>query len=133
MPLDLTTIATRFICIKFVPGLCSVSFSGRNNVSIKSNVLENGVKLSAWVDYNAVSKRLNVKLTKLGDPKPVESLISHNIDMRDIFKGEEVIASLALSNSKDHEESSTRFWSVFAGDSEKMIRGEEVLYEEFVN
>ncbi|KAK1409399.1 hypothetical protein QVD17_35925 [Tagetes erecta] len=133
-----TTNVTRFIRVEFHPKLCSVSCPRvRNNVSKNSNVLKHGVKLSAWVDYSAISKRLDVKLSKLGDPKPVKSLISYRIDLGDVFKGEKVFAGLALSTAKDHEQimpaSSTRFWFDFVGDSEKTIRGEETLFKESVN
>lgn len=131
------TNATRFIRIEFVPSLCSVSYSGVKNVSKNSNVLKRGVKLSAWVDYSSVSKLLDVKLTNSGDPKPVEPLISYSVDLGDVFKGEKVLAGLALSNANDHQQlmptSSTHLWFVFTGDSGKTIKGEEALFGESVN
>ncbi|KAK1409398.1 hypothetical protein QVD17_35924 [Tagetes erecta] len=129
--------ANRFLGTEFYANSCTISYSTVSNISKYSNVLKNGVNLSAWVDYGAISKRLDVKLSKVGDHKPVEPLISYGIDLEEIFKGEEVLVALASSNATDHEQLTSAYewnmWSSYDRDSRKALTGEEYFFGESEN
>ncbi|XP_076954677.1 uncharacterized protein LOC143629238 [Bidens hawaiensis] len=92
--------AHHFLGIKFYAYVCEISYSGVTNVSKTSNVLKGGVNLSSWIEYQPTSKRLEVRLSKVGDPKPVEPLVSVLVDLGEILKGEKVMLGRASSNEK---------------------------------
>ncbi|KHN17863.1 L-type lectin-domain containing receptor kinase S.4 [Glycine soja] len=68
------------------------------NVSDLNLVLNNGEKLQAWVDYEASSKVLEVRLSKWGEQKPSDPIVSHDIDFSKIWGKNPVIAALSSSN-----------------------------------
>ncbi|KAL2990906.1 hypothetical protein AAZX31_11G229600 [Glycine max] len=68
------------------------------NVSDLDLVLNNGEKLQAWVDYEASSKVLEVRLSKWGEQKPSDPIVSHDIDFSKIWGKNPVIAALSSSN-----------------------------------
>lgn len=75
----------------YVVSFVSVKVS---NVSSVKLVLDRGDKLQAWIDYEASSKRLEVRLSKLGHIKPVGPVLSYSIDMALIWKEDEVLVGL---------------------------------------
>ncbi|KAJ9539913.1 hypothetical protein OSB04_026419 [Centaurea solstitialis] len=95
--------ANRFLGIEFDPNICTISSSRVSNVSRISHLLSNGVNLSSWINYHAILKRIDVRLSKLGDPRPVETLISYRVDLGKMWGGEEVLLGLASSGNGDHE------------------------------
>lgn len=68
------------------------------NVSESNLVLNNGEKLKAWVDYEAGSQRLEVRLNKLNEPKSINPIVSHTIDLFKIWGSEPVFMGLSSSN-----------------------------------
>ncbi|KAI3474804.1 hypothetical protein Pfo_030063 [Paulownia fortunei] len=48
-----------------------------SNVSSINLVLNSGEKLQAWIDYEASSKRFEVRLSKFGDNRPLDPLLSY--------------------------------------------------------
>ncbi|XP_076911402.1 uncharacterized protein LOC143569343 [Bidens hawaiensis] len=95
--------AYQFLDIKFYANVCTISSSNVTNVSKISNVMnvmKNEANLSSLIEYEPVSKRIEIRLTKLGDPNPVEPLISVLVDLGEILKGKEVMLGLASSNEK---------------------------------
>ncbi|XP_076882999.1 uncharacterized protein LOC143531627 [Bidens hawaiensis] len=105
--------AHQFVGVKFYANACKLSSFGVTIVSKISNVLKNEVNLSSWIEYQPISKRLEVWLSKVGDPKPVEPLISVRVDLVDILKGEEVMLGSA-SSSKRADYIMGCFWGLFA-------------------
>lgn len=57
-------------------------------------------KLQSWIDYEASSKRFEVRLCKLGRKRSYNPLISHPIDLSKIWKDEEVFVGISLSSGK---------------------------------
>ncbi|GFZ14957.1 hypothetical protein Acr_24g0011470 [Actinidia rufa] len=53
------------------------------NVSSLNLVLNSGMKLRSWVDYDASSKRLEVRLGEMGNPRPFDPLMGFPIDLSD--------------------------------------------------
>ncbi|XP_076920395.1 uncharacterized protein LOC143581512 [Bidens hawaiensis] len=73
--------------------------------------LKTGVKLTAWVDYIAILKRVDVRVTEFGHPKPVEPLVSYRVDLGEMLKGEEVLLGLVSDNEEREEIASVYSWS----------------------
>ncbi|KAI3748793.1 hypothetical protein L6452_12136 [Arctium lappa] len=101
----------RFLGIEFDVDVCKISSSRVSNVSKINHVLKGGVKLSSWIDYHAILKRVDVRLSKLGDPTPVEPLISYRIDLGEMWKGEKVLLGLASSNGNHEQTTNTNVYS----------------------
>ncbi|KAJ0088509.1 hypothetical protein Patl1_31738 [Pistacia atlantica] len=70
-----------------VGSLSSVKVS---NVSSHNMWLNSGKKFTSWIDYEASSKRLEVRLSHFGDSKPVDPLLSYPIDLSKVWNNEEV-------------------------------------------
>ncbi|KAL3826076.1 hypothetical protein ACJIZ3_022105 [Penstemon smallii] len=71
-----------------------------SNVSSINLVLNSGEKLQAWIDYEASSKRFEVRLSKLGENRPVAPLLSYSIDLSKMWKRENVTVGFSSSSTK---------------------------------
>lgn len=80
------------------------------NVSKINLVLNSGEKLQAWIDYEASSKRVEIRLSKLGETKPIYPLLSCPIDLSHIWKDEEVLVGLSSSNGKSLQKCDLYSW-----------------------
>ncbi|XP_016455271.2 lectin-like protein At3g16530 [Nicotiana tabacum] len=72
----------------------SVKVSNLSSVKLRLN---SGEKLQSWIDYEASSKRLEVRLSKLGDIRPLNPLVSCPIDLSRMWKEEELYVGLSSS------------------------------------
>ncbi|GFY83718.1 concanavalin A-like lectin family protein [Actinidia rufa] len=81
------------------------------NVSSINLVLNSGKKLQAWIDYEAGSKRLEVRLSKLGEARPVDPLLLCPIDLSHIWKEEEVFVGLSSSSGNSSQRCNVYSWS----------------------
>ncbi|GAU40082.1 hypothetical protein TSUD_151260 [Trifolium subterraneum] len=68
------------------------------NASASNLVLNNGEKLKSWIDYDAGSKLLEVRLSKLNENKSENPIVSHNIDLFKIWGDQSVFMGLSSSN-----------------------------------
>lgn len=84
------------------------------NVSKIKLVLNSGVKLHSWVDYDSSSKRLEVRLCKFGGARPFDPLLAYQIDLGEMWKGEDVLMGLSSSSGNSVEATSVYSWSVRA-------------------
>lgn len=76
-----------------------VGINVRSLVSAKArNLLNSGEKLLFWIDFEASSKRLEVRLSKFGDKKPVDSLLSYPIELSLMWNDKEAFVGLSCSN-----------------------------------
>ncbi|KAL8102267.1 lectin-like protein At1g53070 [Apium graveolens] len=82
-----------------------------SNVSLMKLVLNNGEKLQAWIDYEASSKKLEVRLSKVGHVRPVEPLLSYSIDVSKIWKEDEVFVGLSSSSGNSSQKCNVCSWS----------------------
>lgn len=87
-----------------------VSASVRN-LSSANLLLNSGVKLRSWIDYNANSKRLKVWLGKLESSRPNDPILSYPIDLSKMWKGEEVFVGISASSGNSSQTSSVYSWS----------------------
>ncbi|WOG92554.1 hypothetical protein DCAR_0311826 [Daucus carota subsp. sativus] len=81
-----------------------------SNVSSVKLVLNRGEKVQAWIDYEASSKRLEVRLSKLGQMKPVGPVLSYSIDMSLMWKEREVLVGLGLINGNSSQLCNVYSW-----------------------
>uniref|UniRef100_A0A5B6YVC8 Putative L-type lectin-domain containing receptor kinase VIII.2-like n=1 Tax=Davidia involucrata TaxID=16924 RepID=A0A5B6YVC8_DAVIN len=81
------------------------------NVSSINLVLNSGEKLQAWIDYEAGSKRLEVRLSKLGEMRPVDPLLSYPIDLPQMWKEEKVYMGLSSSSGNSSQKCNVYSWS----------------------
>ncbi|KAH6762734.1 hypothetical protein C2S52_020167 [Perilla frutescens var. hirtella] len=91
-----------------VGSLVSVKTS---NVSSIGLVLNSGVKLHSWVDYDSSSKRIEVRLSKFGSPRPYNPLMVHQVDLGEMWRNEEVIVGLSSSTGNSMQTSSVYTWN----------------------
>ncbi|CAL0308931.1 unnamed protein product [Lupinus luteus] len=73
------------------------------NVSSINLVLNSGEKLNAWVHYEYGSKSLQVWLSKEGETRPKNVIVSHKIDLFKIWGDQNVF--LGISSSSNHANS----------------------------
>nr|GMC97609.1 L-type lectin-domain containing receptor kinase VIII.2-like [Ipomoea batatas] len=67
------------------------------NVSSLNLELNSGEKLQSWIEYEASSKRLEVRLSKWGEIRPDYPLVSCFVDLSQMWKEDEVFVGLSTS------------------------------------
>lgn len=82
-----------------------------SNVSSINLVLNSGDKLHSWVDYDASSKRVEVRLSKFGRARPYDPLLVCQIDLGEIWRNEEVLVGLSSSSGNSMQTSSVYSWN----------------------
>ncbi|XP_057475920.1 L-type lectin-domain containing receptor kinase VIII.1-like [Actinidia eriantha] len=80
------------------------------NVSSLNLVLNSGMKLRSWVDYDASSKRLEVRLGEMGNPRPFDPLMGFPIDLSEMWRGEDVLVGISSSSGNSAQTSSVYSW-----------------------
>ncbi|KAI3447744.1 hypothetical protein Pfo_004409 [Paulownia fortunei] len=91
-----------------VDSLVSVKVSNVSSINLKLN---SGEKLQAWIDYEASSKRFEVRLNKLGDNRPVDPLLSYPIDLSIMWKDKAVTVGLSSSSGNSSQKCNVYSWS----------------------
>ncbi|OWM70001.1 lectin-like protein [Punica granatum] len=82
-----------------------------SNVSSMNLMLNSGEKLRSWIDYDASSKRIEVRLGRFGEPRPYNPLVAHLVDLSKIWNDEEdVLIGLSSSNGNSVQTSSIYSW-----------------------
>ncbi|XP_021289211.1 L-type lectin-domain containing receptor kinase VIII.2 [Herrania umbratica] len=74
-----------------------VSVKARN-LSSANLVLNNGEKLHSWIDYEASSKRLEIRLNQSSSTRPEDPLLSYSIDLSKLWNDEDLFVGLSSSN-----------------------------------
>ncbi|XP_074317208.1 L-type lectin-domain containing receptor kinase VIII.1-like [Silene latifolia] len=87
----------------------AAGLSGNHVVSIKGK--NSGEKLQCWIDFEASSKRMEVRISKLGEKRPVSPTMSHQIDLCSIYKNQEVFIGLASANGNAKQLCRLYSWS----------------------
>ncbi|KAL2928048.1 putative L-type lectin-domain containing receptor kinase S.7 [Bienertia sinuspersici] len=85
--------------------------SDNSDVSSIGLLLNGGVPLKSWIDYEASSKRLEIRLAESGSEKPNQPLISHFIDLSEMWGDKEVLVGISSSNGNSKQVSSLSSWS----------------------
>ncbi|KAM5556582.1 L-type lectin-domain containing receptor kinase VIII.1-like [Rosa sericea] len=81
------------------------------NVTALNLVLNSGEKMKSWIDYDASSKRLEIRLSKMGEPRPYNPVVAHGIDLLAMWKDKDVYVGISSSNSNG---SSSQISSVYS-------------------
>lgn len=81
-----------------------------SNVSSIKLVLNNGIKLRSWIDYDSSSKRLEVRLSRFGDPRPYNPLLVYQVDLGEMWRNEEVLVGLSSSTGDSLQISRVYSW-----------------------
>ncbi|KAL6554666.1 hypothetical protein OROHE_007405 [Orobanche hederae] len=82
-----------------------------SNVSSINLVLNSGLKLHSWVDYDSNSKRIEVRLGKFGIARPYDPLLVYRVDLGEMWRNEEVLVGLSSSSGKSMQISSVYSWN----------------------
>ncbi|KAK9283455.1 hypothetical protein L1049_011699 [Liquidambar formosana] len=97
-----------------------------SNVSSLNLVLNSGVKLRSWIDYDAGSKRLEVRLNELGSARPSDPLLTHSIDLSEMWKEEEVFVGISSSSGDSLQASSVYSWQFRAREVPNWLHSQPV-------
>jgi hypothetical protein len=82
-----------------------------SNVSSINLVLNSGKKLQAWIDYEAGSNRIEVRLSKLGKERPVSPLLFYPVNLSRMWNEEQVFVGLSSSNKNSSQKIEVYSWS----------------------
>ncbi|XP_042056249.1 L-type lectin-domain containing receptor kinase IV.2-like [Salvia splendens] len=74
-----------------------------SNVSSFNLVLNGGEKLQAWVDYEASSKRFEVRLNKFGLSRLIDPLLTYSIDLSKMWGSENVVVGFSSSSANSSQ------------------------------
>lgn len=85
--------------------------SDSSDVSSIGLMLNGGVPLKSWIDYEASSKRLEVRLAESGNERPNQPLISYYIDFSEMWGDKEILVGISSSNGNSRQVSSLSSWS----------------------
>lgn len=88
----------------------AVSARVNNASTIKLN-LTSGNTTNAWIDYEAGSKRLEVRLSQLGELRPADPLLWYPIDLSKMWGDEKVFVGLGALNRNSSQTCSIYSWS----------------------
>lgn len=87
-----------------------VSVKATNGSDMKL-LLNTGKKVQCWIDYEASSNRIEVRITEAGQDRPVSPVLSCPIDLSRMFKNEEVFLGLSSSNANTTQVCKLYSWS----------------------
>ncbi|KAF1883907.1 hypothetical protein Lal_00038401 [Lupinus albus] len=97
---------------------CIVSINVGNSVVAKirndSSVsvgLKSGEKLHAWIDYEASSRRLEVRLSQYDHSRPSDPMLWHTINFSNLWKAKEMFVGFSPVKSDSSEACSLYSWS----------------------
>lgn len=82
-----------------------------SNLSSSYMILSHREKLRAWIDYDAGSKRVEVRLSNSSDSRPSDPLIAYSIDFRKLWKDEELFVGLGLISGNSSRTTVLYSWS----------------------
>ncbi|CAN6991472.1 unnamed protein product [Brassica oleracea var. botrytis] len=81
------------------------------NLSSFGGHFDGGNKLSCWIDYEASSKRIEVRLSVSTALKPVDPFVSYSVDLAKIWKGKKFMVGLTSANGNSSKPHYLHSWS----------------------
>ncbi|KAK9055501.1 hypothetical protein SSX86_026584 [Deinandra increscens subsp. villosa] len=88
-----------------------VSLKARNLSSVNLG-LKSGNRLQVWIDYESGSRRLEVRLSKFGENRPLDPLLWQQIDLPKIWpENERFFVGLSSSNGNSSQLCNVYSWS----------------------
>ncbi|KAK9742375.1 hypothetical protein RND81_03G168100 [Saponaria officinalis] len=82
-----------------------------SDVSSIGLLLNSGVLLKTWINYDGISNMLKIRLAKSGDNKPYNPLISYRVDLSRIWGDMDVLVGISSSSGESSQISSLSSWS----------------------
>ncbi|KAK9683419.1 hypothetical protein RND81_10G139700 [Saponaria officinalis] len=82
-----------------------------SDVSSVGLLLNGGVSLKSWIDYEASSKRLEIRLAESGTDRPYNPLMSYPIDLSKMWGDNDVLVGFSSSSGNSSQISSLSSWS----------------------
>ncbi|XP_060201679.1 L-type lectin-domain containing receptor kinase S.4-like [Lycium barbarum] len=95
--------------------------SRNKNLGLNSS----GKKFQSWVDYDCTSKRLEVRVSELGGARPYGPLLVYNVDLGNMWKGQQVLVGLT-SNGSSLEGTSVYSWKFSVRSVPKWLHSQPV-------
>jgi hypothetical protein len=80
----------------------TVSFKVSNVSNLELN---SGEKFTSWIDYDAGSKKIEVRLSRYGYKRPSNPILAYSVDLLKIWGDEDVFAGIRLTNRGNSMES----------------------------
>ncbi|ONI03603.1 hypothetical protein PRUPE_6G268200 [Prunus persica] len=88
------------------------SVSAKVSTSSSKNLnLTSGNKTHAWIDYEAGSNRLEVRLSQFAHPRPADPLLWYPIDLSELWEHEKVFVGLSAMNRNSSQTCLITSWS----------------------
>lgn len=103
------------------------------NVSDVDLVLNNGKKIQSWIDYDADSKLIEVRLSEFGTSRPYDALLSYNLDLGQMWTSEDVYAGIIGSNGNSTQTSTALYSCKFVVIDAKSSKHSQPLDPSFLN
>ncbi|GJV03307.1 L-type lectin-domain containing receptor kinase S.4-like protein [Tanacetum coccineum] len=105
------------------------------NVTKISSEVKEGVKLATWIDYHAILRRLDVRVSKFGKSKPDKVLVSYRVNLGEMVEGEEeVLFGLVSSGGRNGENvTSVYSWWLEVKDVPKWMHSVAADPRDYVN
>ncbi|KAL9226670.1 hypothetical protein vseg_002456 [Gypsophila vaccaria] len=88
----------------------SYASSEIRDMSVFGLIRNGGVSLRSWVDYEASSKRLEVRLAEDGSERPYNPFVSYGVDLSKMWEGKDVLVGFSSSNGNSSQISSLSSW-----------------------
>lgn len=107
-------VGVEFSALKGGKNGVSTSFIAGGSIVAKiSNNLDltNRNKLHAWIDYEASSRRLEVRLSHYGNSRPSDPFLWHSIDLSNVLKEEEMFVGFSSTKGNDSQACFLYSWS----------------------
>ncbi|XP_050208730.1 L-type lectin-domain containing receptor kinase S.4-like [Mercurialis annua] len=70
-----------------------------NNELLGHTLTKRGQTMKSWIDYDANSKRLEIRITELSDKRPYDPFVASALDLSKILGDNEVYVALGSTNS----------------------------------
>ncbi|KAE9622210.1 putative non-specific serine/threonine protein kinase [Lupinus albus] len=78
---------------------------------VEGHCLRSGERLHAWIDYEASSRRLEVRLSQYGHSKPYDPLVWHTINLSNLWDAKEFFVGFSSVKGDYYQACSLYSWS----------------------
>ncbi|XP_072974753.1 L-type lectin-domain containing receptor kinase VIII.1 [Typha angustifolia] len=83
-----------------------------SDLSTSNLIMKSGQKLHSWIDYDGFSKKVEVRVSKSVNPRPVDALLSYPLDLSNALRKEKMLVGIHSSCGNDSTQTSMIYsWS----------------------
>lgn len=115
LPLGKNRTSDGFLVVEFDASKNRVAINSGSikvgNVSSLSLMMNSGKSLRCWIDYEAGSRRLEVRLSELGGSRPLDPFLAHRVDLWKMWKDRDVFLGLSSSSRSSNQSCLIHSWS----------------------